>query len=216
MKGIFILIKKEFILEWRQRFALNGLMLHLLGILMMLYVSFMETDVMTWTVLLWIIIFFTSISASAKSFTLEPYQRYLYYYSLIKPQQLIFAKIIYNSVLLSFLSLLTWMFYSIILGDNIYHKALFLMILLLGSVSISTLLTLMSAIASKSGNSSTVMSVLSLPLLIPILLLLIKISLYTTEATAPSFPYRDFVFLLSLNGILLMLAYLLFPFIYRD
>lgn len=216
MKEIFVLVKKEFVLELRQRHALNGLMLHLLGILMMLYVSFMNTDTMTWTVLLWIIIFFTSISASAKSFTLEPYQRYIYYYSLIKPHQLIFAKIIYNAILLFFLALLTWLFYSIILGDNIQHKLLFLITLLLGSMSISGLLTLMSAIAAKSGNSSTIMSVMSMPLLIPILLLLIKISLYATEAVSPSFPYRDFIFLLSLNAILVILAYLLFPFIYQD
>lgn len=216
MNAVIKLIKKEIVLEFRQRFALNGLLLYLFGILMMLYVSFMETEAMTWTVLFWIIVFFTSINATAKSFSLESQNRFLYYYSLVKPQHLIAAKMIYNALLLFGLSLVTWLFYSLILGDYIIHKKIFLLTLFFGAVSIASLLSLMSAIAAKSGNSSTVMSILSLPVLIPVLLLLIKITLYSVETAQVAFPYRDVLFLFILNLMMGILAYVLFPYIYHD
>jgi heme exporter protein B len=210
------IIKKEIMLEFRQRFALNGLLLYLLGILMMLYVSFMNVDAFTWVVLFWIIIFFTSISAIAKSFTLEPNNRYLYYYSLVKPHQLIVANMVYNALLLLLLSCVTWVLYTIILGDYVLNKWVFFLTLIFGSVCISSLLTVMSAIASKSGNSSTVMSILSLPILLPVLLLLIKITIYSVENNSVSVPYNDLAFLILLNAITLILAIILFPFLYND
>ncbi len=216
MKAILQLIYKETLLEWRQRYAINGLLLYLFGILMMLYVSFMNTDAMTWVVLFWVIVFFTSISAVAKSFSLEPYNRYLYYYTLVKPKQLIAAKMLYNALLLLLLTIITWILYSTILGDYIIHKGIFFITLVFGAISISSLLTLMSAIASKSGNSSTVMSILSLPILIPVLLLLIKITLFTIETALVAFPYRDLAFLFLLNLIMGILAFVLFPYIYHD
>jgi heme exporter protein B len=60
------------------------------------------------------------------------------------------------------------------------------------------------------------MSILSLPILLPVLLLLIKITIYSVENNSVSVPYNDLAFLILLNAITLILAIILFPFLYND
>jgi heme exporter protein B len=213
---IIILLKKEILLEWRQRFALNGLLLYLGCILMVLYVSFMKVEPVMWVSLFWIVMLFTAINAVAKSFMLESRGRYLYYYSLASPHAMIFSKIIYNAVLLLLLGVVCWFFYSTIMGNPVHQPLCFLAILISGSLSLSFLLTMMSAIAAKANNNTTLMAILSLPLLIPVLLLLIKISLISLDQNLGDFPYKDLFMLAGLDFVLLVMAYVLFPYLWRE
>jgi heme exporter protein B len=213
---IITLLKKEVLLEWRQRFALNGLLLYLGCILMVIYVSFMKVEPLLWVSLFWIVMLFTAINAIAKSFMLESRGRYLYYYSVASPLAIIFSKIIYNSILMLLLGLVCWLFYSIILGSPVKQPLCFFLVIITGSLSLSFLLTMMSAIASKANNNTTLMAILSLPLLIPVLLLLIKISLLALDENMSDFPYRDLLMLAGLDFVLIVMAYILFPYLWRE
>jgi heme exporter protein B len=73
-----------------------------------------------------------------------------------------------------------------------------------------------SAIASKANNNTTLMAILSLPLLIPVLLLLIKISLLALDQTLADFPYRDIIMLCAVDLVLLVMAYVLFPYLWKE
>ena len=57
---IFELIKKELLTEWRQRYALNGMVLYLVSTIFVCYMSFNlkagVIDAVTWNALFWIII----------------------------------------------------------------------------------------------------------------------------------------------------------------
>ena len=53
---------------------------------------------------------------------------------------------------------------------------LFLLVLLLASTGLAGVLTLMSAIASKAGGNFALMSILSLPVLMPLILVVIRLS----------------------------------------
>lgn len=176
----------------------------------------MKTDSLIWVTLFWIIILFTSINAIAKSFMLESKSRYLYYYSIASPISILVSKLIYNTGLLIVLCALCWVLYAFILGNPIQQLLWFSIAILLGSISISFILTLMSAIASKANNNSTLMSILSMPVLIPILLLLIKITLLSLDSNTMDFPIKDFLMLLSLDAIILALGFILFPFLWKE
>src|SRR5206468_136168 len=140
------------------------------------YLSFRNIiEVSVWNALFWIIIVFASINSSAKSFLQESRGRMLYYYTLTGPREFVLSKIIYNSALMLVLSLICFGFYSLFLGNIVENLPLFLLILVLASVGISSLLSMMSAIASKAHNNFTIMAILSFPIIMPILIVTIRL-----------------------------------------
>lgn len=213
-------IKKELKIEWRNKYALNGILLYLVSTIFICYLSFNvksnQLNVVTWNALFWIIILFASINAVAKSFIQEKQERLLYYYTIISPQALIFARIIYNALLLMLVALLGFLFYSIILGNPVTDIWLFLIIILLASVGFSSTLTLISAIASKAGNNQTLMAVLGFPIILPMLLMVIKVSKNAIDGLALSASLDELITLLAINIIVGAVSFLLFPYLWRS
>ena len=217
LQEISALIRKEMLLEWRQRYAIGGMLLYVIATVFICYLSFRNiVEVNTWNALFWIIILFASINSSAKSFLQESKGRMLYYYTLASPQAFVLAKIIYNALLMLILSLICFGFYSLFMGNIVDNLPLFLLIIVLGSVGISSLLSMMSAIASKANNNFTIMAILSFPIIMPILIVIIRLSQNTIDGTDFAYNLKYFFVLLSLDVIVIALAYLLFPYLWKD
>ena len=184
-KQIKYLIIKELKLELRNKYALGGILLYVVSTVFVSYLSFKKiVTPSTWNALFWIILLFASINAIAKSFITETKGRLLYMYTLASPQAVILSKIIYNSLLLIVLSGLCLLAYSLFIGNIIQDLPLFLVTLLLGSLGFSSLLTMVSGIASKAGNNFTLMAILSFPIMIPLLMVLMKLSKNAIERWA--------------------------------
>lgn len=217
MREVKALLRKEFLLEWRQKYAFNGLLLYVLSTVFVCYLSFLRIlDVPTWNALFWIIQLFAGINAIAKSFISESRGRMLYYYSLSAARPVLISKFIYNFLLMCFLSLINLLFYTLLIGNPIQNLPMFIIAMLLGSSGFSGVLTLVSAIASKAGNSSTLMSILSFPILIPILITTIRFSKNAIDGLAWSVNQSFFLILLSLNVMIIALGLLLFPYLWKD
>src|ERR1700749_2429174 len=193
------LFKKEIILEWRSKYAFNGVLLYVVSTVFVCYISFRLTPGFTgsqgypvvWNVLFWIIMLFASINAIAKSFMQESRGRLLYYYSIASPQAIILSKTIYNSLLMSLLSILALIVYLVFFTNTLGDPLFYFIAVILGSVSFSTVFTMISAIASKAGNNGTLMAVLSFPVIIPVILLLIHISQYAMDGLQRSASYGN-------------------------
>jgi heme exporter protein B len=76
--------------------------------------------------------------------------------------------------------------------------------------------TMLSAISSKAGNSNLLMPVLSLPIIIPLLLIIIKASMRSMDGLDETLIYKDLGILLLFNILILSLAYILFPSIWKE
>lgn len=212
------LIRKEILLELRNRSALNGLLLYAISTVFVCFMGFALKKVNdpTWNTLLWIILLFTSVNAVAKSFQQERSGRLLYYYTLFSPQGLVLAKIIYNTLLMVVLSMLTFGFYVFVMGNPVKDPLLYFAIIVIGAASLANSLTVVSAIASKAGNNATLMAVLSFPLVIPTLAVLIRISKNAMDGLDRNLSYDELLILLSINLMSAALSYLLFPFIWKS
>jgi heme exporter protein B len=176
-RQIKYLIAKEITLEMRNKYALGGILLYVISTVFVSYLSFKKiVDPATWNALFWIILLFASINGISKSFASETRGRLLYLYTLVSPQAVILSKIIYNSLLLSVLSGLCLFVYTVFIGNIIQDMVLYIVTLLLGSFGFAALLTMVSAIASKTSNNFTLMAILSFPILLPLLMVLIKLS----------------------------------------
>ena len=88
--------------------------------------------------------------------------------------------------------------------------------LLVGALSLSSVLSMTAGIASRTGNNTALMSVLSFPLLIPALVLGLKGSLLAA-LDVPLFQSTTFLFAnLALSALVFALGYLLFPYLWSD
>ncbi len=214
------LIHKELVLEWRQKYALNGMLLYIVSTVLICYMSFSFSaggiGKPTWNTLYWIILLFTSVNAVAKSFMQERYGRFIYYYTLVSPQGIILSKIVYNALLMLLLALVGYGFYSVMLGNPVEDQSLFLINILLGALGFSTTLTMVSGIASKAGNNSVLMAILSFPVIIPMLLMLMKVSKNAMDGLDRASSNDEILTLLAINAIVIVLSYVLFPYLWRS
>lgn len=216
IKETATLIRKEFLMEWRSKYALNGILIYAFATVFICYLSFKKIDPITWNALFWIILLFTSINAIAKSFMQENRSRYLYYYTIVNPAALILSKIIYNLILMSIIAFVCLVFYTIVFNNPIQDLTYYLLAVALGGLSFASMFTMVSAIASKANNNSTLMAILSFPVIVPLLMLLIKFSKNAMDGIDRASSNNEIGVLLLINIIVFAVSLLLFPYIWRD
>lgn len=223
LREILLLIKKDMLLEWRMRYAISGILLYVVATVFVIYIilnSERAADFMNyrwWSILFWLTMVFTAVNAIAKSFTQESRERLLYYYVLVRPQSVILAKMLYNTLLMLLLAVIGLAVFSLMLGAPVKNYPLFLLALLLGGSGLSFVLTLISSIAAKADNNATLMTILSLPVLLPLIMVTQKLAgdAFFIDIPAQA-ALKNAVSLAALNVMMVTLSYILFPYLWRD
>ncbi len=215
--AIWVLIRKEITLEWRQHSALSGILLYLVSTVFLTYLAFDGIiSVNSWNALFWIILLFAAINAILKAFIQEHENRHLFYYSLVSPRDVIVAKIIYNALLLMCLAIAGFFVFVAFMGNPAVSQMVFLINMMLGMLGFSSVLCLVSAIAARARNNFTLMAVLGFPLVLPLLLLLIRVSRLSINGTTLSIVAPDMLVILLLIAITFVLSNILFPYIWKE
>ncbi|MCX6245690.1 MAG: heme exporter protein CcmB [Bacteroidetes bacterium] len=212
-----ILIGKEIRLELKQKYVLNGILLYLVSTIFVTYLAFdkiISTD--TWNSLFWIILLFVAVNGISKSFVQESPARHLYYYTVASPQAILLSKVIYNLLLMTILSVFSFVFFIVLMGNLVVNLPLFLVTLILGSLGLASILTMVAAIASRASNNFSLIAILSFPIVLPLLGTLMKVSKSALSASEWTGNYGFIVILLTINITVIVLAYLLFPYLWRD
>ena len=125
-KEVKELVFNDVRLNWRERYALYSFLLYVLCTSYIAYLSFDGIiNERSWIALFWIIVLFAAMNASLQSFKRELNYQALFFYTIARPRAIIIAKIIYNSGLLIFLNLVSYLIYSTFLGNPISNKISF-------------------------------------------------------------------------------------------
>lgn len=214
IKALFF---KDFRLELKQKYVLNGILLYLLSTIFVTYLAFDKViGVDTWNSLFWIILLFVAVNGISKSFVQESPARNIYYYTITSPQAIVLSKILYNLLLMAILSLLSFGMFVLLMGNMVINIGLFLVALLLGSFGLASILTMMAAIASRASNNFSLMAILSFPLVLPLLITLMKLSHQALSSPDWIDASASIIILLTINVAVIILGYLLFPYLWRD
>ena len=113
------------------------------------------------------------------------------------------------------MSLLSLALFSLFLGNPIQKAAAFVGLVLLGGWSLSLVFTFLAAIAAKAQQSAAIMAILGFPIIIPQLLLLMRLS-NAVFAENGSIPVATVLLLIALDVMVIVLAVILFPFLWKD
>ena len=204
----------------KQKHFLSSIVLYIVSTIFVCSLSFTSIeDTKIWNALFWIIILFSLTNAISKSFLNENSDKQLFLYTLLNPRVLILGKILYNLLLSVFLVLLSFFIFNFFIqsdGLKNINFSLFLLAVVLGSMSISSTLTMVSAIASKTNNNIGILSILAFPILIPSLLLSIQFSNLAINGGTAEMASQFIVFLSLINLLIIILSFLLFPYLWRE
>ena len=217
MKPVISLLKKDLLLELRQQHTLYGILLYIASTIFVLSLSVDELDAKVWNGLFWVIQLFICVNAVAKSFLQESRGRMLYYYTIVSPAAFIIAKLLYNLILMLIMSIISLLLYSFFINNPVANAFEFMGIVILGGISISLVFTLMSAIAAKAGHNAALMAILGFPVILPLLLLLIRLS-----KTAFNEIFKEGAVLqltgliIGLDTLIIAMAVILFPYLWKE
>lgn len=217
MSKIFTLLKKDFLLELRQQHTFFGILLYVASTIFVLYLAMGQPESTVYNGLFWMIQLFVCVNAVAKSFMQESKGRMLYFYTLTSPVQFIIGKLIYSTVIMFLMVLLSLVLFRVLLGNPVTHYFQFAVIACFGGFSLSLVFTLMSAIAAKAHQNAAIMAILGFPLIIPQLLLLIRLSRAAYgEVFREGALFQITLLLAGLDVLVIVLSVVLFPFLWKD
>lgn len=146
---IFTLIKKDLLLEVRQQYSFYGILLYIASTTFVVYLSMGQPEEKVWNGLFWVLQLFVSINAVAKSFLQENKGRMLYFYTIASPTNFVIAKLLFNAILMLLMNLLSLAVFTLLLGNPMVKIGEYLLISLLGGMSLSLVFTFLAAIAAK-------------------------------------------------------------------
>ena len=213
---IWQLFKKDLLLESRQQYTLYGILLYVASTIFVLYLSMGEPEENSWNGLFWIVLLFVCVNAVAKSFLQESRGRMLYFYSIAGARDFVLSKLLFNLFLMVGMSLLSLLLFTLLLGNPLEHLGLFMLITCLGGVSISLVFTFLAAIAARAQQSTALMAVMGFPIIIPQILLLMKISTVAFSSVVQAGLWQMVGLLIGLDIMVVLLAVILFPFLWKD
>jgi heme exporter protein B len=212
------LLKKDLLLEFRQKHIFYGIILYVAATIFVIYLSLPEApEASVWNSLFWVVQLFVCVNAVAKSFLQESRGRMLYFQNISSPAEFIVAKLLFNVVLMMVMNVIALGLFYFFLGNPVYDMWKFTGISMLGGIGISMVFTLMSAIASKAQQNAALIAILGMPVILPQLLLLMRLS-----KTAFAEVFREGAVLqlvgmnLLLDLLIFSLALILFPFLWKD
>lgn len=212
---IIALFKKDVLLEVRQQYSFYGILLYIGSTIFVLFMAVEEPEGRVWNGLFWVIQLFICINAVAKSFLQESRGRMLYFYSIASPADFVLAKLLFNSLLMLLMSILSFLLFSLFLGNPVQKMPVFIALVLLGGWGLSLVFTFLAAIAARAQQNAAIMAILGFPLIIPQLLLLMRLSNAAFSETG-SVQLTTILLLVALDLMVIVLAVILFPFLWKD
>ena len=209
-------ILKDWSIDWRNKFSLGGVFLYIITSTFIVFLSFGSIDPPAWNSLFWIILLFGVLNGIVKSFTLEGGERKLYYYQLVDPIVILASKIIYNFLLTFLMAIITYFLLTVFITPMVENLPAFFLIILAGSLSLSITFTFISSLAAQGQQSTTLMAILGLPVIIPVMLTLVKLTKNTLGIVLEPEYGTDFMILAAISLILLGISLWLFPIIWKE
>ncbi|HOL18094.1 MAG TPA: heme exporter protein CcmB [Bacillota bacterium] len=213
------LLKKDLLEEFRTRYAINALLMFAVTALVM--VSFaVGVNTLSATLhaaLLWIILFFASMSGLGRSFVKEEEKNTAPALRLAAPAEVVYVgKLVFNFLIMLVLAALILLLYLFLLNPPLGSPALLVLVIFLGVAGLSGATTILAAIVARAANQGTLLPVLSFPVLLPLLITAINATRVAIEGGGVGDVSQGLLFLVAYGVIIITASLLLFDFVWSD
>lgn len=220
MSSVVMVFLKDFKSEIRTRYAINALLMFVVTTLSIVLFAIgsesVSTDVLSGV--LWIVIFFSSMSGLSRTFVSEEERGTVMTLQLLaRPLPIYFGKLLFNVVLMGLLNTVAVSLYLVFITAFVVKSmSIFILTLVLGTLGLASAATIIAAIISKANTKGTLYPVLSFPILLPLLLTVINATRLAVEGAALTEAMGSFQVLVSYVIVITMTSYLVFEFIWNE
>jgi len=216
LKQLSILIKKELLLEWRQKHTLYGVLLYVGCTVFVLYMMAGQPEGRVWNALFWVAQLFVTVNSVAKSFIQEGDTRMRYYFTIVSPVRYMISKMLYSIVLMLAVTLVSLLLFRLLLGNPIVHFPRFAGATCLGAAALSLLFTFLSAVAAQARQNAALMAIMGFPVAIPLLLILSRLTLVTVAPVLQEGWWGMMGMMAAMSLLIIALAVILFPVLWKE
>lgn len=216
----YALYNKDFHSELRTRYAINSLaMFIIVAISVILFSIGNEKITQSLTSgLLWVVIFFSAMSGLARAFVSEEERgTSLLLHLIASPSTIFSGKLLFNLILVFCMNIVIAILYAGLFDAFIIRNfALFAVSFILGNIGLAVASTIIAAIISKAGAKGTLYPVLSFPILLPLILTSVQLTLLANQGASFSDAKFELAIVFCYDVIMLTGSYMLFDFVWKD
>ncbi len=216
----YALFKKDFHSELRTRYAINSLaMFIIVAISVILFSIGSETITGSLTAgLFWVVIFFTAMSGLARAFVSEEERGTSLTLQLIASPSTVFSgKLLFNLILVFCMNFIVAILYSALFEKFLISNFfLFVLTFIFGNIGLAVSSTIIAAIIAKAGAKGTLYPVLSFPILLPLILTCVQLTLFSFDGISFEEARFELAIVVGYDVIMFAASYMLFDFIWKD
>ncbi len=215
----YAVFMKDARLELRTKFGINTIIAFVLASLMVLLFALRAEDLHDHAKsgLFWIIVLFASLASLSRSFVAESDQGTLDLLRLRFPATHIFTgKLIYNYIFTLAVAVFSFLLYLFLLNIQIILWPIMLTGLVFGSLGLASVSTLLASLVAQSSQKGAVFSVLAIPLLIPLILIVAKVTFTGFYGDQDGTYVSDIAALIGYCGVTITTGSLLFDFVWDE
>jgi len=223
LSEILAVLAKELTAELRSRVALNAI--GLFGLTTLIAVAYQigpyqiqEQDrPHLLSALLWIILFFAATSGLSRVFVKEEDAHTAKTLRLAaRPLAVLGGKYLFNLLLLLALYALIVPLYCALMGYAVRGVGGLLLVLVAGAVALAATTTIVTAIIARASGSTTLFAILSVPLVLPLLVMLIQGTRAAAASSELAVVLPALQGVVSLGGAVMIVSVYLFPVVWHD
>jgi len=219
MEQTFAIFLKDCRLEWRSRFGVSTVLAFIVSSLFIVLFS-LRADQLSLSVqsgLIWVLVLFASLTTLSRVFVSESERGTLDLLRLnASPIAVFLGKLIYNFLFTLLITVATVTLFVIMVNMSISKPGLLVLIILLGSSGLAGVTTMLGALVSQATRKGSVFPVLALPLLIPLMLMLVRVTQATFIENGEIPILNDMAALVGFSGVTISASLVLFDNLWED
>jgi len=216
----FAVFQKDFHSEIRTRYAINSLAMFIIVAISVILFAVGQEKISEGLTggLFWVVIFFTAMSGLSRAFVSEEERGTSLTLQLTaSPSTVYSGKLIFNVVLVFCMNTVIALLYAALFESFIIQNfLLFFLSFIFGNIGLAISSTIIAAIIAKAGAKSTLYPVLSFPILLPLILSSVQLTLFALDGTTIEQAKFELAIVVSYDVVMLTVSYLLFDFIWKD
>jgi len=214
------IFKKDFHSELRTRYAINSLAMFIIVAISVIMFAVGQEKVSEGLTggLFWVVIFFTAMSGLSRAFVSEEERGTSLTLQLVAAPSTVFTgKLIFNVILVFCMNTVIALLYAALFESFVINNfGLFLLSFVFGNIGLAVSSTIIAAIIAKAGAKGTLYPVLSFPILLPLILSSVQLTLFAIDGTSIETAKFELAIVVSYDVIMLTASYLLFDFIWKE
>lgn len=220
IKKISAVLRKDLASEFRTRYAISAVLLFILTTVTMVLFSSKGITIEGGMAssLLWIILFFASMTGLARSFVQEEERGTSILLKISTPSYSVyFGKLIYNLLLSLVLNIFSVILFFIFIETSSLERIdVFIYSIIAGSFGFAAATTIISALLAKANTKGALFPILSFPILLPLIVLCIELTKYSFDPRPALNITSNIGMIVAYCGLMITMSYFLFDFVWED